>query len=123
MHSATLPKGILENMTELDKKTYHYLSMPLQKTKLTLYFDACRSRFASPFLNVSVQRAKKQLDSAAHGEANINLSYCEQICSFFEQQYPKEFLEEVKKHDIQFARLEGLELEEAKRIYQLYKAL
>ena len=29
MHSATLPKGILENMTELDKKTYQANTKPM----------------------------------------------------------------------------------------------
>jgi hypothetical protein len=59
MHSSAHPKGIFENITELDEKSAHYSLMPLQKTKLTLYFDACRSRFASPFLKVSAQRAKE----------------------------------------------------------------
>jgi hypothetical protein len=122
MHAATHPKGIFENITELDKKSSHYSSMPLQKTKLTLYFDACRSRFASPFLKVSTQRARKELTSARIG-ARKKLAYYDQLRFLLEQRYPRELLEQVKKHDIQFARLEGPDLEEAKRVCQLYSTL
>ena len=118
MHAATHPKGIFENITELDKKSSHYSSMPLQKTKLTLYFDACRSRFASPFLKVSTQRARKELTSAGSG-AREKLAYYDQLRFLLEQRYPRELLEQVKKHDIQFARLEGPDLEEDKRVCQL----
>jgi ectoine hydroxylase-related dioxygenase (phytanoyl-CoA dioxygenase family) len=122
MHSATHPKGIFEGMTELDKKSAHYSSMPLQKTKLTLYFDACRSRFASPFLKVSTQRAKKELDSVA-GDARVKLAYYDQLGFLLGKRYPMEFLEQVKKYGIQFARLEGPDLEEVKRVRQLYSTL
>jgi hypothetical protein len=122
MHSATHPKGIFENITELDKKSAHYSAMPLQKTKLTLYFDACRSRFASPFLKVSTQRAKKELNSTEYS-ARKKLAYYDQLRFQLGQCYPKEFLEQVKKHDIQFAKLEGPDLEEAKRVFQLYSTL
>jgi hypothetical protein len=122
MHSATHPKGIFENISELDKKSAHYSTMPLKKTKLTLYFDACRSRFASPFLKISIQRAKKELDSAACGVRG-KLAYHDQLRFILEQCYPREFLEQVKKHDIQFAQLEGLDLDEAKRVFQLYSTL
>ncbi len=117
MHAATHPKDIFKNMTELDEKTAHYSSMPLQKTKLTLYFDACRSRFASPFLKVSVDRARKELNSNGSG-AREKLAYYDQLRFLLEQCYPVEFLERVKKHGIQFARLEGPDLEEAKRVCQ-----
>jgi ectoine hydroxylase-related dioxygenase (phytanoyl-CoA dioxygenase family) len=117
MHAATHPKGIFENITEHDKKNAHYSSMAFQKTKLTLYFDACRSRFASPFLNVSVQRAKKELSSVASG-VDQKFSYIDQLKFLLEQHYPEELLEQVKMYGIQFARLEDRDLEEAKRLYQ-----
>ena len=88
MHAATHPKGIFENITMLDKKSSHYSSMPLQKTKLTLYFDACRSRFASPFLKVSTQRARKELTSAGSG-AREKSAYYDQLRFLLEQPYPQ----------------------------------
>jgi hypothetical protein len=48
-----------------------------------------------------------------------NQAITDQLLFLLEQRYPREFLEQVKKHDIQFARLEGLDLEEAKRVCQL----
>jgi len=122
MHASTHPKGIFENITEDDKNSAHYSSMPLQNAKLTLYFDACRSRFASPFLKVSTQRARKELDSAACGSRG-KLAFYDQLRFILEHCYPKEFLENVKKHGIQFARLEGPDLEEVKRVCQLYNTL
>ena len=71
MHAATHPKGIFENITELDKKSAYY----------------------------------------------------DQLRFLLGQRYPREFLEQVKKYEIQFARLEGPDLEEAKRICQLYNTL
>lgn len=123
MHSATQPKGIFEKITEHDKKKNHYPSMPPEKTKITLYFDACRSRFAPSFLRDSVQRAKQQLNSATSNETSENLSFCDPIRFFFEQGFPKEFLERAQEQKIQVGRLEGSDLEEARRVYQSYKDL
>jgi hypothetical protein len=67
---------------------------------------------------VSTQRARKGLNSAGSG-AREKSGYHDQLLFLLEQRYPREFLEQVKKHDIQFARLEGLDLEEAKRVCQL----
>ena len=108
-------------MTEIEKKAGFKSSSP--KTKLTLYFDACRSQFASHFLKVSTQRAIKELDYFALNGGSKNLPFCEQVRFLFEKNCPTEFLEEVKKQDIKLAHLEGLDLEEAKHVYQLYKAL
>ena len=123
MHSATHPEGIFENMTEYEKKTNYFPSIPTQNTKLTLYFDACRSQFAPRFLKVAIQRAKKELDSVSCVGANRDLAFCEQIRFFFEQTYPKECLDIAKKHAIHFSQLDGSDLEEAKQVYQSYKAL
>jgi ectoine hydroxylase-related dioxygenase (phytanoyl-CoA dioxygenase family) len=124
LHASTNPESLFKNFTENEKKLNYFPSMPLQKTKITMYFDACRTQFALPFLNVAVQRAKKELESAARGETKHNLSFCNQISFFFEQKYPKEFLEKVKKQDIQIGRLDGSGCyEEARRVYQKYKAL
>jgi hypothetical protein len=117
MHSSTHPKDIFKNITEFDIKTAYYSSMPLQKTKLTLYFDACRSQFASPFLSVTTQRARKELNSAESSDKN-KLPYYDQLRFILEQCYPAEFLEQVKKNGIQFARLEGPDLKKAKQVYQ-----
>jgi hypothetical protein len=121
MHTATVPKKMLENMTEYEKKTGSKPS--IQKTKLTLYFDACRSRFASRFLKASAQRGIKELDNFALNGGNKNLGFCEQIRFIFEKYYPNEFLEQIKKQDIKLAQLEGLDLEEVRHVYQAYKAL
>ena len=121
MHSATVPKEMLENMSEFEKKTGTKLS--IQKTKLTLYFDACRSLYASPFLKVSIQRAMKEVANFKRNGGNKNLGFSEQIRFLFERRCPKEFLKQVRKQNIKFAQLEGLDLEEARRIYQLYESL
>jgi hypothetical protein len=121
MHTATVPKVMLEKMTEFEKKTGTKLS--LLKAKLTLYFDACRSQFASPFLKVSAQRAKKELEYFSTHGGNKNLGFSEQIRFLFDQRCPNEFLEQVKQQGIKFARLEGLELENARKVYNSYKAI
>jgi hypothetical protein len=124
MHSSTNPLGIFDNNTEINTKTgYFPSSNSSQKAKLALYFDACRSRFASPFLKGSLQRAKKELDTAASGGLKKKLGYCEQISFLFEKSCPQEFLERVKKNNIQFPQLKGSDLDEARHIYELYKAL
>jgi hypothetical protein len=123
LHASTNPKRMFKNLTENEKKTNYFSSIPLQNTKLTMYFDACRSRFASPFMNVAVQRAKKELESANHERTNNNLGFCDQISFLFESNYPKEFLEKIKKQGLKFALLEDMDLEEARRVYQSYKAL
>ncbi len=121
MHAATASKIMRESMTEYELKLHFKSSIP--KTKLVLYFDACRSRFASRFLRDCTRKAIKQLDSFALNGGNKHLGFCEEIRFLFEKLCPNEFLEQVNKHGLKFAKLEGLDLEEAKRVLQLYKAL
>ena len=63
---------------------------------------------------MSTQRTREKL-----GGTREKLGYHDQHRFLLDSRYPKESLEHIKKHDIQHARLEGPDMEEARRVYQL----
>ena len=111
-HSSTIPLQCRAYLTEEDRRLDR-CRVPAEKTKLTVYFNACRSLCADHFMRNSLERARTELRAATTNPHGADLFFCDYLTLQATERLPDEFLQQARRQGIQLAALAGAELEEA----------
>jgi hypothetical protein len=118
MHSGTHPRpSLLVDIRTAAKKNRMY-SLPREHSKIVVYFNACRKKFATNFLRHNLAQAQKQVARANMGNIPRGMSYCDEVSLQAAKGFPENFTELLRKNGIYMASLEGSELKEGLKLRQ-----
>jgi hypothetical protein len=117
MHRGTYPKtSLLAGLKSAAEKNCMY-PLPREHSKIVVYFNACRKKFATNFMRHNLAQAQKQITRANMGDIPFGMSYCEEV-GLDAKRFPEGFIEQLEKSRIHMASLTGQELEEGLKLRQ-----
>lgn len=119
-HRGCLPAGITDRVSE-DERRGGYVRLPMEHSKLVIYFNASRSACAHTYMEHSALRAEEELEKIRQRQGR-EVFFSDFTGLRYPEDYPPGFIKSLEENGISMAQLHGNQLARAMEIRRLVLA-